>query len=111
MTKEVVSKLTWSKALNLSWCIILLLARFKLKSLSLAFTLKFFNDVGILQELNMPDLDLNSALGQSIINLALVEVDLCLQDHNTRLSNFGLMPQPDLDLLTATVQSHLEAEE
>jgi hypothetical protein len=40
-----------------------------------------------------------------------VEIDFHLQDHNTRLSNFQQMPQPDFDILGAPLCLHLEEEE
>jgi hypothetical protein len=58
----------------------------------------------------MPNLQLDSAVGQSIINQALLEIDLCLQDHNTRLSNFPQMPQPE-SASALSLRLHLKDQE
>jgi hypothetical protein len=44
-------------------------------------------------EMDMLNLQLNSTIGQSIINKALLEIDICLQDRNIKLSNFPQMLQ------------------
>jgi hypothetical protein len=49
--------------------------------------------LSIFQKIDMLDLQLHSAIGQSIINKTLLEIDICLQDYNTRLSNFPQMLQ------------------